>query len=591
MSTIFGSFEAAKSGLSTSLLQRNVTEQNIANANTKGYTRQRAITSAKEPNSSNYLIAPRHSALVGQGVEVTKVTQIRSQYLDAQYRKLSSDYFAGDAVDEAMTYLCGVLNELDEDAGLTVAIKNFYSALNTFTSDPSSREYRTNVQQQAQALTDTFNTIYNEMMSLWEDQNASIKTDVEQINAYAEKIANLNLAIARATQAEAATNDLKDELNLLLDELSEYVDIEFEFKANDTVDVYVGGHLLVSGRYFNKLNVTSKASEVDAITAQIAQLNRRIMAAPEGEKEAIALERSALIEKLADYGFTVQEETGGEEGAVSLKLPNGRYLVNGTQSFSSAQAMSDLLPMDQWVAFSQNTVSIDVAAGDGTEPLDFGGAVKGGRLYGHMRMAGSLDKDLQGIPFYMNELNELARAIAQDINDIHQQGYTYPYDGKESRSGINFFHVASRQDEGGNTIYDYSTLTAGNLRLSDEVKESPFNIAASDKPIDLSAGSTESGNNLNARRLFETLSQNGYYDRLNSIVADLAIETDTVQNIKTTKNTLLISVDTQRQSLSSVSMDEETTNLIMFQQTYNACARVVTTISEMIDTLINRMGV
>lgn len=592
MSSIFGSFEAAKSGLSVALLQLNVTEQNIANANTKGYTRQRAITSSIEPTSSNYLIAPRHAALVGQGVEVTKVTQIRSEYLDAQYRKLSSDYYAGDAVDEALTYLCGVLNELDEKAGLTIAIKNFYSALNTFSSDPSSREYRTNVQQQAQALTDTFNTIYNEMMSLWEDQNASIATDVAQINAFAEKIANLNLAIARATQAEASTNDLKDELNLLLDQLSEYVNIEYKFNANDTVDVYVGGHLLVSGREFNKLNVSSKAGEVDAITEKIAELNRKIPSASGDEKNHLIDERKALIDQLKAYGFTVDEDASAPD-VISLKLPNGRYLVSGTQSFSAAEALSDVLPIDQWVAFCQNTVSIEVKTVAGTEeyPLEFGGAVTGGRLYGHMRMAGSLDKDQQGIPFYINELNQLARAIAKDINDIHREGYTYPYGNNESQKGVNFFHVASYKDEAGNDVYDYSTLTAGNLRLSDKVKESPFNIAASSEEIKLNEGSTHTGNNMIARELYETLNRNGYYDRLNSIVADLAIETDTVRNIKTTKNTLLISVDTQRQSLSSVSLDEETTNLIMFQQTYNACARVVTALSEMIDTLINRMGV
>ena len=116
MSTLFGSFEAAKSGLSVSLLQLNVTEQNIANANTKGYTRQRAITSAIEPNSPNYLIAPRHGSLVGQGVEVIGVTQIRSDYLDAQYRKLNTDFHTNESIDQALTYLNGAFNELDEDS-------------------------------------------------------------------------------------------------------------------------------------------------------------------------------------------------------------------------------------------------------------------------------------------------------------------------------------------------------------------------------------------------------------------------------------------------------------------------------------------
>ena len=163
--------------------------------------------------------------------------------------------------------------------------------------------------------------------------------------------------------------------------------------------------------------------------------------------------------------------------------------------------------------------------------------------------------------------------------------------GTQSQTGVNFFHVPSTLDAEGNTVYDYSTVTAGTIRLSAEVLSSPNFIAASSEKINLEAGVTESGNNVVARALFGTLSTNGYFDRLNSIVADLAIETDTVRSIMATKDTLVTSVDMQRMALSSVSMDEETTNLIMFQQTYNACARVVTTISEMIDTLVNRMGV
>jgi flagellar hook-associated protein 1 FlgK len=586
MSTIFGSFEIAKSGLSVAMLQLNVTEQNIANANTKGYTRQRAVTSAVEPNSSNYLIAPRHAALVGQGVEVINVTQIRSDYLDAQYRKLNTDYYTNESIDQALTYLNGVFNELDEDAGLTTAIKNFYSALNTFSSDPSSHEFRTNVQQQAQALTDTFNTIYDEMRSLWEDQNASIRTDVEQINSYAEKIAALNLAIARAVQADAATNDLKDELNLLLDELSGYVSIEYKFNENQTVDITIGGNVLVTGRQFSRIDMASpveNAEAIDGLTQEIAGLNAQIAAALEAGEDIAELETQLQekIDELSEY-LSVTVETDADTNQRSVFF-EGVALVSGAEARASREAVETNL--EAWVAFHSNTLTLN------GETLDFDGAITGGRLYGHVRMATSLRSDAQGIPFYMNQLNELARGMARDINAIHREGWTYPSGGTLSQTGINFFHVPGSLDEEGNPLYDYSTVTAGNIRLSEEVLASPNFIAASSETVNLEAGVTESGNNVVARALYGTLSKNGYFDKLNSIVADLAIETDTVRNIMATKDTLVTSVDTQRMSLSSVSMDEETTNLIMFQQTYNACARVVTTISDMIDTLVNRMGV
>jgi len=586
MASIFGSFEIAKSGLSVAMLQLNVTEQNIANANTKGYTRQRAVTSAIEPNSSNYLIAPRHAALVGQGVEVTGVTQIRSDYLDAQFRKLNADFFANDSIEQALTYLNGVFNELDEESGLTTAIKNFYSALNTFSSDPSSHEYRTNVQQQAQALTATFNTIYDEMRSLWGDQSSSIRTDVAQINSYAEKIANLNLAIARAVQADAATNDLKDELNLLLDELSGYVNIEYKFNHNQTVDITIGGNVLVTGRVFNRLELTTpaeNAAAIDALTQDIAALNGQIKSALEAGEDTAELE-AQLQDKLDALGeyISVTVEADPDTNLRSVYF-EGVALVSGTEAFAASEAAESKL--EAWVAFNTPTLTL---AG---QKLEHGVDITGGQLFGHIRMATSFDNDAQGIPFYMAQLDDLARAMARDINEIHRTGWTYPFGGTESKTGINFFYAPSTFDAEGNPVYDYSAITAGNIRLSDEVLSSPNYIAASSEEVNLKAGVTESGNNEIARRLYATLSTNGYFDKLNSIVADLAIETNTVRSIKATKDTLVTSVDTQRQSLSSVSMDEETTNLIMFQQTYNACARVVTTISEMIDTLVNRMGV
>jgi flagellar hook-associated protein 1 FlgK len=98
------------------------------------------------------------------------------------------------------------------------------------------------------------------------------------------------------------------------------------------------------------------------------------------------------------------------------------------------------------------------------------------------------------------------------------------------------------------------------------------------------------GNSEVAASLYADLAESGYYGDLNSIVGHLAIALDTSKSLLDTKESLLNSVDTQRTSVSGVSVDEETTNLIVYQQSYNACARVISAIDEMLDTLINSMG-
>ncbi len=562
----FGSFEIAKSGLSVAMQQLNVTEQNIANVNTEGYTRQRLLTSAKDPANGRYLVAQLSKTLVGQGVEALGIQQIRSEYLDKQYRTLNSNYNQSSARSTALEYLTGVMNELGEKGTITTAIDKFFSALNTFASNTSSQEYRTNVQQQALGMTQTFNNIYEEVQSLWHNQNDSVAIAAQKINSIAQKIANLNDAIAKFEQTGGTANDLNDERNLLIDELSGYVNITYDFNPDNSsmIDIKIGGLTLVEGKAVNEIVVDSAKDLIDDIV--------------NGDAAA----QAAASTRLTELGFTCTE-TGGVYD-VSF---NGIALVTAGAAVPNIDNVvsSDLT---LWVAYNRNNLTVN-----STPPgaLELGTVVTSGKLCSYMEMVSNQDAVNAGIPFYMEQINSFVREIAKNLNEIAASGYTYPYtlqDGTPvaSQTGINLFHVP---DSGGGP--DYTLLNAGNFSLSAEVLESVWNIAGSSTPVDLTAGATESGNNVIALRLFQDLVENSYYDKLNSIVGNLSIDANTTDSILSTKESLLLSTDTQRQSLSSVSLDEETTNLIIFQQSYQACARVITTLDEMLNTMINNMGI
>ena len=278
MLSTFGSFEAAKSGLSISMQQLNVTEQNIANVNTEGYTRQRILTSAKEPTSSAYLIAQLGKTNVGQGVETTGIQQIRSAYMDQQYRNLNTNYNDSSTKESALKYLSSLFNELDDDSSMSTAVTNFFSAMNTFASNPSLDSYRTNVQQQAESMTEAFRNVYQEMQSLWHDQNESIKETSKTVNSLAQSISSLNDLIARSEQTVGTANDLVDERNLLLDKLAGYVNITYSSNPSNgsMVDVSIGGQALVSGKTANAVSATS----VTDLASQIAKLNQDIASNP-----------------------------------------------------------------------------------------------------------------------------------------------------------------------------------------------------------------------------------------------------------------------------------------------------------------------
>jgi flagellar hook-associated protein 1 FlgK len=589
----FGSFEAAKSGLSVAMQQLNVTEQNIANVNTPGYSRQRIQTSAKEPAASTYLVAQLNKALVGQGVETTGIQQIRSVYLDKQYRTLNANYNYSTSRSSALEYLTGLFNELNDEGSLTTSIGSFFSSLNTFASDTSSKEFRTNVQQQALSMTQNFNNIYEEMQSLWHDQNDSIATAAQKINAIAQKITQLNDAIARIAQTGSEANDLNDERNLLLDELSGYVNVSYSVNAdnNNMIDVSIGGLRLVEGKTANLITVDSPSAhtaQIDLLTNQIAAINGQIAAGtmtPADGQTAIndIINGTTTPPGLMSYLLVTTSANADNADLIDVRF-NGVSLVTGAAATPSETAVAT--DLTAWVAYNRNNLTLG-----GNQLSIESGTVTGGQLYSNMEMVSSQSALNPGIPFYMDQINSFIREMAENLNNISRSGWTYPDGTSPSVTGINLFKVPSYVDGSGTTVYDYSRINAGNFTLSDEVILSAFNIAGSSQQVVVGASSTESGNNIIARQLFNDLSSSGYYDKLNSIIGNLAIASNTSDSIMSTKESLIQSIDTQRQSISAVSLDEETTNLIIFQQSYQACARVITTLDEMLEAMINRMGI
>lgn len=501
MGSTFGALEIGKSGLAISMQNLQIAGHNITNVNTVGYTRQRVISTAKPPAGSSYLIAQVYNKQTGQGVESGNVQQIRSEYLDQQYRKLNADYMQSEHRTQALSYLTGLHEELNDDSSMTSSIKDFFAALGKFGEDTSSKEYRTNVQQQAVSMTQNFNYVYNEMVSLWKDQNNSVNTVAQNINAFADQLSQLNQSIASYERLGQTANDLRDQRNLLLDQLSGLVNISYSVNPDNTsmVDVSIGDAVLVSGTNANQIAITQSAT------------NDTLSGVPR-------------------YELTL----------------DGKSLSN-----TGADAR-----------------------------------VTGGELLAHMQMLSGDQPEQAGIPYYMNQMNDLVRSIAKNINDIHAQGFTYPDGATASKNGVNFFQVANGAD--GNP--DYTTITAGTFAISDDVRNSIYNIAGSSVEVSLTNPSTQTGNNEVALKLFQDLNSSDYYGRLNSTVSHLAINMSTSQKGLDVTEALVKNVDKQRSSISGVSVDEETTNIIMFKQAYSANARYITSLDDMLSTLINNTG-
>jgi len=563
MPSTFLGLQIGHSGLLAAQAGLNITGQNISNADTDGYSRQRVSTSAIEAAGNGYLINQiTPSTNVGQGVTVTNISQIRSAYLDEQFRNQYADFCSSECMTQGLRYLENLFRELDDDTSLTISISEFFDALSDFANDPTSEAARTMVQQTALSMTENFKLIRKEMVDLYNDQNSSVKTVATQINQIAKEIAALNEAISKYEVSGETANDLRDKRNLLLDKLSGYADITLSVNGS-MIDVRIAGETLVEGKTSHEIEITTATDEINTICQQLAQLNDDILAAGTITAEQEDM-RDALIGALTEISGKITCTVDAADGTVGVTIT---YVDHTTTSVVSE-------PLVSGAAF---TAAADTAvceyAGAGAEfVLKLGGrylntgTLESGELYAHLflRDSGSA-------------------SVVQSVNECMNAGYTYP-DAENGYASVNM--VDMFEDFGDS----YGLVTAGNFTLSAAVSESVWNLAASDTEIDLDANDTQSANNKVALRLAELFNTEDYSATLDGLISHLGVDVQSCKNTLDTQESLLKSIGNQRDSVSGVSIDEEAVNLIMYQQTYNACARVITTMDELLEKLINGTG-
>jgi flagellar hook-associated protein 1 FlgK len=499
MSSTFYGFEIAKTGLFASQSAIDLTSHNISNANTTGYTREVLTLSSRDIAVTGERFQQVTKGETGAGVNIDGVEQVRDAYLDKQYRRENGTLSMWSSRSDALGYVEQLFNETG-DTGLSASINNFFSSLQTLTTDPESKEDRTNVLQNANEMTDAFQHLASQLADKQADQDESVNVAVTQINDTAQSIADLNDQIFRYELSGDKANDLRDQRNTLLDKLSGLTDITYSEDADGEVSVDIGGQALVNRTTVHKLQATQD-------------------------------------------------------------MPN------------PIAGLGDLY----------NVTWSDYTEPDGVTPLPV--TVSSGSLKAYMDVRdGDSDTNI-GIPYLRSQLDELAAGITSAVNTVHSQGWTMPYDdgtSHTSATGVNFF-----------TETNGVPVTAANFSVDNAIKTSVYNIACAGSQI---TSDSLNGDNTNVLALVD-LQNKMDIPNIGSIegfekgfVSGLGEEAAHTNTMKSSEQTLVDSIDSQRQSTSGVSVDEELTNLVKYQHSYAASARVITAIDETLDTLINRMG-
>lgn len=311
--TFFG-IETAKRSLFANQAVLNTIGHNIANQNTPGYSRQRINLVASVPIEYPGI---GHSTVPGQagtGVDIGSVTRIRDRFLDQQFRDENKNLGNWEIQADTLSRLEGIVNEPSE-TGLRKVLENFWKSWSDLTKDPENNTGKKLVRENAVALTNAMNQISKQLNDLTNGLNSSIDIKVEEVNSALRQIAELNDSIVRVEIMGDHANDLRDQRDLLVDELSKKMNVTVT-ETPEGYSISMGEVNLVSGKTVNP--VTKASIEESFKSGDLTS----------GEFVGLITSRDKYVsdykKQLDDIANTIAN------GEITVTLPKGSVLPEGT---------------------------------------------------------------------------------------------------------------------------------------------------------------------------------------------------------------------------------------------------------------------
>lgn len=592
MPSTFMGLNIGKTGLYAYQSALNVTAHNIANTETPGYSRQIQDQRAGTPIRVNQLYG-----MVGTGVSVTGINQIRNEYYDIKYRQNNTLHGTYATKEQYMSKIENYFNEVNLE-GFTTSFNSFYNSLHEMAKDPSSLTYRVQVLNFAQSFAEYFNSLSTNMKSIQEECNFEVKNTVDHINSLAMQISTIAKQINTLESNGGTANDLRDQRALLVDELSNIVNVsvnEQPIVDKSTVSyytIYIDGHLLVDTGNYNTLEVVPRKekinqNDIDGIyDIQWNDGQEFNMGSPyvggtlgalyelrDGNNQENLYGSVSSIIKAADgsEGSIVKVENASINVIEKLNIPNKGVVTIGNKEYNyqgfevyydeDANTCSYEFHIEEDLSESSELISTNLAVGESIA--------------------------YKGIPYYMNKLNEFVRTFSKAYNDIHKEG-----EDLEGEAGLNFFNG---KDPYGNTydlnkVEDYYYLTADNFTVNDIIYEDPNKIVTASNVDEGLENSDIIDKLIGLKSDVSMFKQGEPASFLQTLVAEIGIDTKKADNFSTSQRDILMMIDNQRMSVSGVDINEEAVNLIRYQNAYNLSAKVVSIMDEVYDRLINGMG-
>lgn len=603
---IFDSLYTGVSGIKAAELQINTTGNNISNAGAVFYTRQRAV-------QSSAMSVERGGLTLGTGTQIDTIKRLHDEH---SYYKLKNATTQQQYTD----YLGKILQEASQrfpdmqGTGILQDYKNYYDAWNNFASNPNDTASKIDLVESANTLTQNIQKTLQSLDQMQQTVNEQIKQTVDEINSIGEEIANINKQLEQAevlpTDNANQLRDRRDELELRLSKLVDAVAWKGKATQDNTLettmtdsgkyyDLSIQGFSIVNGSSFHPLKLDDNNPQgFYQIYYEVNDENR--------------------------YDLT-SKITGGQLGA-QLDLRGRNYDGNhDTYSDGILQDYKDMLNTFTKTLITQTNNVYAQAATDKVNSDDLKGLKPNTSLM-------SYDKNIQAGSFdlviYDNQGNEVAkRTINIDVNttieDVVKQINADIDDNKDGQPGNDlndffnaFYHYDGQSDSGNlqvgalkkgykiafkdngtnfpgalNVSSFFNGQDASNINVNSSIRNDPNTLKGSATGID---GNNEVANAMlqlqtkkvnfyNKDGTVDSLTLDGYYRKFTGQIASNAESNGFTH---ATNSTVLNTVYAEYQSKSGVNTNEELASLIQYQASYGAAAKIVTTVDQMLDTLL-----
>jgi flagellar hook-associated protein 1 FlgK len=592
MSSDFFGLQVGLSALNASRRAMEVAAQNVANANNEGYSRQRVnISSGGAPVTAAVFSRSDGS---GSTVSIDSVTRMRDDFLEA---RALAEHSNQSSLTRSQTLLDRIELTFKEpsDTGLQSQIADLWAGFEDLANNPGSDATRSQLLQRANTIATTVNQAAKQLDDLWNSSVSQLSTIAASANQVADRVAELNGAIKRATAAGLNPNDLLDQRDKLVVQLSETVGATAQAGQLGTVNVFVGGTAIVRDEVANHLAINVPGgTNISTASSQPVQLVwvkdgfPALVTGGEGGGLLDGVNRmlpgysDALIGSAPPFNTTSAVLTGQPVAAAGLKVDFSAAAISFQVAVDGGAAQTVTLNTDLHLANSAADVAVALNAAFKTAGVKAtvtpGGAVAGPWTFS---ITGDSAGPTSSIAVVAGPAaTTVFGAAPTSVAGTGLPGGT-PSVAYQLAKVVNLQHQLGVDKGGsdGGALFAFSVAAGLSVLITD--------------PTKVAAGSPTAGalDGSNALGLADISAMTGGPDALyQKLVIGLGVEAQTVNRRVDIQNDITSQVDSAREGASGVSIDEEMAAMVQFQHTYQAASRMITAIDDMLDRLINGTG-